>query len=181
MSNYYYHLAVVKLVRLWPAGLGLRPAPLALLVVGVRVALVAVALVEIPLLVKDAATCVRSFPSVFFVGCWLVESTLREYLLFFFFTTVLCVDILKTKSGKRCILMYSVCSLCTMWYCTARFGVMYILLYNETAEQSGVTQEGGVNTAGDVFFVFFLLPATFLLLARFSPNTSAGCRTGVPE
>ena len=49
--------AVVQLVRLWPAGLGLRPAPLALLVVGVRVALVAVALVEIPLLVKDAAAC----------------------------------------------------------------------------------------------------------------------------
>lgn len=49
--------SVVKLVRLWPARLGLRPAPLALLVVRVRVALVAVAFVEVSLLVKNAATC----------------------------------------------------------------------------------------------------------------------------
>lgn len=48
---------MVQLVRLWPAGLGLRPAPLALLVIGVGLALVAVALVEVPFLVKDAAAC----------------------------------------------------------------------------------------------------------------------------
>lgn len=50
--------AVVELVRLWTAGLGLCPPPLALFIIGVRVALVAVALVEVPLLVEDAAACV---------------------------------------------------------------------------------------------------------------------------